>query len=337
MEWLNLRQTFREVISFFGLFDQVNLYLIAFSWSYDRNLATYFYKPSDVFKHFSFIHLLDPDDKCVCLTTRRFQAFIDPLTAHESSDFSEPTPHVRTMDVKIIQNPKLRAELAQGLNHIPLSPTDLNQAMLVAIEAFERLYHLMRLQEYGLSLNDALTHCRQLCRDKLFNASQSNRFGFKSSGPALFSQMTVMNELRWLLSHLYISGLDKANNNPCFMCIKHIRLQALHRLSSEDFTPCMTGTYWDLPSIILESIRFELTQLLPEALPVYMALPFLMTSYKQHKLKYRWLTNAFHSIYTNIASLLTVATMVVLESFRSWAKKTVDGYRKFLGVDTSIF
>lgn len=66
-------------------------------------------------------------------------------------------------------------------------------------------------------------------------------------------------------------------------------------------------------------------------------LPFLMATFKQHKLKYRWLTNAFQTIYSNIASLLTVATMEVLEMIRVWAQKTVAGYRAFLKTDTSIF
>ena len=337
MEWINLRQIFREVFSYFGLSDQVNVDNIAFSWSYDRNLATHFYKPSDLFKHFSFIHLLDPDDNCVCMTVRRFRSFIDPLTVHECSDYSKPAPHVRTMDLRIVQNPKLRAELARGLNHIPLSPTDLNQAVHVTLDAFARLYCLLRLQDYGLALHEASAYCKQLCVDKLYSASRSNRFGFKSSGPALFSHTAVNDELKWLLTHLYVSGLDKASNNPCFICIKHIRLQAFHRLSSEDFTPCMSGKYWEMPSSVLEVVRNELIQLLPEAPPVHIALPFLMASYKQHKLKYRWLTNAFHTIYTNIASILTIATMEVLEAFRTWARKTVSGYRNFLGIDTSIF
>lgn len=50
MEWINLQNIFREVLSYYGLLDQVDLESIAFSWSYDRNLATRFYKPSDVFK-----------------------------------------------------------------------------------------------------------------------------------------------------------------------------------------------------------------------------------------------------------------------------------------------
>ncbi|KAG0568196.1 hypothetical protein KC19_6G001700 [Ceratodon purpureus] len=62
-----------------------------------------------------------------------------------------------------------------------------------------------------------------------------------------------------------------------------------------------------------------------------------MATYKQHKHTYRWLTNAFHTVYSNIALLLTVTTVVILDSFKSWAKKLDIGYRNFLGTDTSSF
>lgn len=337
MEWINLRQSLREVLSHYNLLDQVNIDSIAFSWSYDRNLATWFYKPSDVFKHFSFIHLLDPEESCACTSAKRFQSFLDPLTATECSDYSKPMPHVRTMDLRIIQHPKLREALGQGLNHIPLSPTDITQALKIAVDAFARLYTILRLEEYALDLCEATALFKRFCLDKLRSAARANRFGFKISGPALFMIPTVHDELKWLLSHLYISGLDKANSNPCFMCVKHIRLQAFHRLSSEDFTPCMDGTKWSLPTSVFDTVKDDLVRLLPEAPPKHNALPFLMASYKQHKLKYRWLTNAFHTVYTSIASLLTIATMQVLETFRTWARKTVAGYRSFLKTNTSIF
>lgn len=187
MEWLNLRQSFKEVLSYYNILDQVDVDAIAFSWSYDRNLATRFYKPSDVFKRFSFIHLLDLDEVCVCNTAKRFQHVRDPLTAHECSDFSKPTPHVCTMDLRIIQNPKLREALLQGLNHIPLSSTDTNQVLKIAVDAFARLYYILRSEDFSLDLHEASMLFKQNCLEKFRVASRTNKFGFKCSGPALFS------------------------------------------------------------------------------------------------------------------------------------------------------
>jgi hypothetical protein len=62
---------------------------------------------------------------------------------------------------------------------------------------------------------------------------QQTRFRF--SGSYLFDILAVKNETQWLLQHLYCSGLDKAANNACFICIKHIRLMALERLIGADF------------------------------------------------------------------------------------------------------
>lgn len=74
-----------------------------------RNFATHFYNPSDVFNRFSYIHLLELDDSCLCSTVRRFQNFLDPLTLNKCSNYSKPSPHMRSMDFNIIENPKFRA------------------------------------------------------------------------------------------------------------------------------------------------------------------------------------------------------------------------------------
>jgi hypothetical protein len=234
------------------------------------------------------------------------------------------------MDMNIIQHPQLRAALTQGLNHIPLHPTAFRDAINATVDALAQLYAILHLQDYDLDLEAASILTSKICTEKLRAASRAKKFGFNTSSPALFSIPAVNNELDWLLNHLFISGLDKAANNASFMCIRHIRLQAYQRLMGPDFIPCMSGQTWSLPTAVFDIVKMELSQLLPEAQPSYNALPFLMASYKQHKQTYRWLTNAFHTIYTNIASLVTVATLIVLDSFKVWAKKLDAGYRSFL-------
>lgn len=80
------------------------------------------------------------------------------------------------------------------------------------------------------------------CLSILKAASQANKYGFKFSGSFLFDISAVKNETEWLLKHLFCSGLDKATNNACFICIKeHMHLQALERLFGDDFLPCKTN------------------------------------------------------------------------------------------------
>ena len=177
----------------------------------------------------------------------------------------------------------------------------------------------------------------RLCADKLRIAARSNKFGFKNSDRFLFDIPAVQNELKWLLSHFFIAGVDKASNNVSFMCIRHLRFQAYQRLMGDDFEPCKHGTNWLLPTAILDSVKEKLTLLILEIPHSFNALPFLMANYKQHKQKYRWLTNAFQTIFSHSASLLTIATMEVLEKFKVWCKKTKDGYSNFLQVNTSLY
>jgi hypothetical protein len=124
LEWINIRKLFHDILIFFN-FSQLCLFLedITFCYSYDNTLSTVFYKPADVFKKFSFIHLFDDCISCACMTTTRLRKFCDPLTESEKSSFCKAAIHVRTMNMGIIQHKDLRYALTQGLNHIPLKPT----------------------------------------------------------------------------------------------------------------------------------------------------------------------------------------------------------------------
>jgi hypothetical protein len=241
------------------------------------------------------------------------------------------------MDLHIKQYPLLRAALQMGLNHIPLKPTRFHEAINAASDAFCLLFNMMNLSSYNLDLEVALVVLSKLCLSKLKAAARSNKFGFRSSGTFLFDNQAVKNELNWLLSNFFISGLDKANNNASFMYIRHIRLQAYHRLMGNDFTLCMNALIWSLPTNILETIKSDLLVILPECSQLFNALPFIMATYKLHKQKCQWLTNVFQTIYSNIASLLTLAIIEVLEMFKIWCKKTRDGYNRFLSTQTSLF
>lgn len=76
---------------------------------------------------------------------------------------------------------------------------------------------------------------RPRCRLILLETSKLNKFGFGYSQPFLFDDKVVNNELDWLLSHIYILGLDKASNSACFICVDHTRKQTLERLNNPNF------------------------------------------------------------------------------------------------------
>ena len=247
LEWVNICQFFHTALSVFPF-----AYLcpilegITFAWSYNEALVATLYKPAAVFKKFSFANLLDNSLSCACTQAKRLLGFYDPLTANEISSFSPAGLHVRTMDLRIIQHKQLRQALSQGLNHIPLRTTDIAQTVKTVMGAFDQLTLILGLDQDNHHVLEARQYVHSSCVSILKAASRTNKYGFRYSGPYLFDILAVKNEVQWLLQHVYCSGLDKASNNACFMCIKHIRLMALERLICNDFLPCKSRLLWKL-------------------------------------------------------------------------------------------
>ena len=269
---------------------------------------------------------------CICTSSKRLGQFVDP----ETIDDNDPRAHVRTMDIKIIHHHGLREAIGLGLNHIPLRHTNIQEAIQVVMNTFVQVCQLLKLEGF-LDLEVASKFVRILARDKMISAMKENLYGFRYSKPHIFSEKAVDNELTWLLKHVFISGLDKATSTACFICIFHIRKQALLRLNGPDFEPCQHDESWDSIEVVTNKVKSELIELIPE-LPINeVELPYIMGIYKFHKEKYRWISNAFGSIYVNIATLLTLSTMALLEEVKEWAKITTNGYKNFLRVETSIY
>ena len=143
LEWLNLRKLLHELLVFVQ-FSHISVVVdnLTFAWSYIPNLASELYRPSEVFKKFSFANLLDENCQCACLSYKRLRPFCDPLTIHEDSSFCKSSLHVRSTDMSIVQHSGLRDALAQGLNHILLKPTKIAEAMAVAMSAFEQAVNI---------------------------------------------------------------------------------------------------------------------------------------------------------------------------------------------------
>lgn len=310
---------------------------IMFAWRYHDNLASIFYKPAEVFKKFSFIHLLDVNELCVCSKAKRLIKFLDFQTSLEGDSFVPAQAHVRTVDTSLIQQKDLREAVTMGLNHIPLKPTNLAACVATALDAFTQFCQILNLEAAGLPVENALQWIQSRCLSELKLAAKSNRAGLRFSGHDLLSQKHVKDEINWITKNFYCSGLDKATNNICFICIKHVRLLALERLSGPDFSPCKEGKDWILPSVILRDVTSEIVSLVPQLKVSSQALPYLMCTFKMHKGTYRWLTNAFRTVFSNVAHMLTIATMALLEHVKEWAKATEQGYRNFLRCQTSIF
>jgi hypothetical protein len=317
LEWLNFRRLFEEMLSDFNfeaLKDEIQK--VVFAWRYHKSISAVMYKPAIVFKKFSFLHLLDANETCICNSAKRFQRYLDPRTLEEQSSYATHAAHVRTMDVNIIQHPELRKAISQGLNHVPVKPTSIRLCIDTALDALEQLAAILSLHSQNFPYQEAKEWVIHRCRERLLAGAKRNLYGFHYSGHDLLDCQSVTNEIKWLTQHLLCAGLDKATNNCSFICIKHIRLMALERLSSNDFQPCKDDVSWLLPTHMLEKIQADLRNILPELKISHQALPYLMATYKQHKNKYRWITNAFQTCYSGIAHLITICNMLILESIK---------------------
>jgi hypothetical protein len=339
LEWLNLRKLYGECLELFGEGQYVPLINdVMFAWKYLNSLSKVVYRPAVVFRDFAFLHLFDETKPCICLSAKCLSRYLDSRTLDEESAFARGQVHVRTVDMNIIHHKGLRQALAMGLNHIPIQPTsNFAVSIATALDGFEQLLNILGLINNGFPMKEASEWLRAKCLEQLKNSSKANKYGFRSSEPDLMKSEQVKDEIAWLTSHLFCSGLDKAANNACFICIKHIRLMALERLCGPDFMPCRENSIWDLPSTILDLTAQEITGVIPELQISYRALPYLMCTYKLHKDKYRWLTNAFQTVYSNLAHLLTITTMLVLEMVKEWAMGLSQGYTNFLKVNTSLY
>ena len=308
------------------------LFNLMFAWTYHANMATYCYRPGKVFKNFDVSTMKENLDMCIGKSSRRFHNFLDKNTCSNGMDKG----HVRTMDLNIILHKGLRHALKMGLNQIPLRPTIIHDAIQVVFDVFIQVCQVLdikHLVDMELACKEVRTRCRMI----LLEASKLNKFGFRYSQTFLFDDKTVINELNWLIEHVYISGLDKASNNACFICVDHIRKQALERLNSPDFLPCMNNGQWSSIEEVTTVITKAIQENIPELYIDSSELPYIMAIYKFHKQKYRWISNAFGSLYVYLASLVTVATMSLLEEVRQWANTTLNGYKNFLKVNTSIY
>lgn len=166
LEWLNIRKLFEEMLQHFHFEVLIHeIHDLVISWRYHEPLSSYLYKPATVFKQFSFLHLFDVNEACVCQKAKRLRPFLDPDTHEQSSSHDGTSSHVRTMDTKIIQHAELRRATSQGMNHIPLKPTSLADCVATIMDAFGQLISILSLENQDFPISDARVWLQNKCLD----------------------------------------------------------------------------------------------------------------------------------------------------------------------------
>jgi hypothetical protein len=335
MEWISIRHMCKDALINQGNADLLpHLESITFGWRYHEQFSSMAYRPAKVFRDFSFDECTF-NSPCPCNSPTRFKTFLDPDTAGITPNQQIPSVtdvHVRTMDIGIIRDNILKDNFRNGLNHIPLRQTLLREVVDTVVEAWTQVCLILQIDP-----DDQTAWIRERSWTILKEKASINMGGFKYSQPSLKKTNSAMNELQWIQQFLFIAGLDKASSNASFICISHMRAQALLRLQGKDFKPCLDNGKWINPLQKAEVLFVEICYLLPE-IPLYSAkLPYLMGTFKQHKKTYRWLTNAHNSVFSTIAQFITTALMGIIPVLKIWFSKRIQTYGSLMGTNTKNY
>ena len=302
VEWVNPPGLVRDMFEWLGMSEQDFIV----SYVLEPTLSSTYCDTTRVFTEFSVEQLLSDDSPCPC-SHYSLTDFRDPLTLQEFSPFLNDTPHVRTMDLQILQNQHLIDLFSKGMNHIPLQPTSwkpLKEALTAMVDCLLDQFELTPDQIRNIDTRGRRNLLN--CAKRRFDLGQyHNKGGHRHHiWPAHYSTVNK-NRLRTLGNIGHWTGVDKAANTWCWRCDRHERMQAFHRLNGDEFTPAL-DTSGSLASVdsVLTQVDLELRQLLPDVSPEFSSLPNIFSSYKAHKQSIRYLTNAHNCIFSEISSIV---------------------------------
>jgi hypothetical protein len=162
------------------------------------------------------------------------------------------------MDIGIIRDITLRNNFKHGLNHIPLRQTLLSEVMDTVLDAWVQVCLILQIDP-----SDQVSWVRNETWIILKEKASRNCEGFKHSQPSWKKLHSAIDELQWIQQNLFNAGLDKASSNASFICINHIKAQALLRLQGKDFAPCRQDGSWLDPMQKTEELFDEICTLLP--------------------------------------------------------------------------
>lgn len=90
----------------------------------------------------------------------------------------------------------------------------------------------------------------------------------------------------------------------------------MKRLNSHDFIPYSDNSTRSSLEEVTSNIQEQIHEIIHELLITSNDLQYIMTIYKFHKKKYRSISNVFGFIYNNLATLITITIMALLEEVK---------------------
>ena len=141
---------------------------------------------------------------------------------------------------------------------------------------------------------------------------------------------SLMKCLHDLMDKFLIMGLDKAPNNASFNCKKLAYITAQKRLNGAEFYTCSLDPS-EFITRILDDLRYRKIQ------SCFQILPVLFPTFKIHKNKFRWISNAAQCVFTEVTSIITYVLNLVLDVFHDICAEKQKQIKTFLGVDCNPF
>ena len=234
IEWVKLPALFASAVeNTYGVVREVE-----FVYHNLPTIGSQIYAPKRVFTGFSVADLLSScSTPCPC-----FAPYLDPFRDHRTlgeydGGFPITTAHVRTMDLTVVSHNRLRREMAQGMNHVPLEPTTWEPLKGVITEAWVQVTQKVTDGSDTVTIDTAsgLRWILVQAFEQYTTHCDRNTGGHRFDGTSLFDLPEVHSYLEKAKQVGFWSGIDKAVYTWMFRCIRYERLQALKRLQGSEF------------------------------------------------------------------------------------------------------
>jgi len=296
---------------------------IRISYTYMPTLADRLCSLRRVFSDFNVEELLQSvTTPCPCQTAQWGQ-YRDPHTVTEYDDgITQTVTHVRTMDLGVVWNDRLRMEMQNGLFHVPLEPTTWKSVRIALTDVWEKLTTTL----YGSAMTQAKQVFSTSGLKRLLEEAKTAYMTYCGESPnrvitgqSMWCDPGVLNCISQLAEVGFWSGIESASASPIWRCIRHERLQAYAKLAGSGFQPVVTtDQLWISEDEVVHSaaVMGWLWVNLAELTITHLRLPYLFSLYGEHEDERRYQVETQDCVYSDAAVIVRVATEAALEVLR---------------------
>lgn len=294
-----IKLAFQQV---FGSTDKIGK--VTFGWTFDPPLKNYVYSTEFLTS--------DKQPPCNCSLFPKY-----------CSEFNHFGQHVCTSDLSLLGRQEIKDLMGKGLNHIPLQPLNPHLAYAALLSCLANIANLLDLESLQHSrLSDALFSHFQMC--------------IRSIPPVWLSQETnwlspqLCSMLNKLKQDWFVVGLDKAPHIPTFICKYLVKVAAEYRLKGPEFLLSEMD-----PGLVIQHLHSSLNQFTLDTSSS--KLPLLFPTFKSHKQKFRWISDASNCVMLHATDVITSCLNLLLSDFKTICDEKFLMVKTFTGLKINNF